>query len=78
MTRQLIIERTIKAINQLPNEKAEEISDFDDFIIKRYEEHLLFQDIQHATSKSETFSFLNDEEDIYTIENIKVHDNEQR
>ena len=78
MTRQIIIERTIKAINQLPEEKAEEISDFADFIIRRYEEHLLIQDIQHVTSKSQTFSFLHDEEDLYSIKDIKVHNNEQR
>jgi hypothetical protein len=32
MTRQIIIERTLKAINQLPEDKAEEISDFADFV----------------------------------------------
>lgn len=35
MTRQAIIERTIKAINQLPEDKEEEISDFADFVIKK-------------------------------------------
>lgn len=38
MTRQIIIERTLKAINQLPEEKAKEISDFADFMIKKYED----------------------------------------
>jgi len=33
MTRQAIIERTIQASNQLPEDKAEEISDFADFVI---------------------------------------------
>jgi hypothetical protein len=33
MTRQAIIEKTLKAINQLPVNKAEEISDFAEFII---------------------------------------------
>lgn len=76
MTRQLIIERTIKIINQLPEEKAEEISNFADFIGKRYEENLLIQDIQQLTSKSETFNFLHIEEDLYSINDIKSHDNE--
>ena len=75
MTRQLIIERTIKAINQLPEEKAEEISDFADFIIRRYEEHLLIQDIQHVTSKSQTFSFLHDEENFFSIKDLRVDNN---
>ena len=71
MTRQAIIERTIKAINQLPEEKAEEISDFADFITKRYEEHLLTQGIQKLASDSQTFSFLQNEEDLYSVEDLK-------
>lgn len=71
MTRQAIIERTIKAINQLPEEKAEEISDFADFVTKRYEENLLTQGIQQLTADSKTFVFLNDEEDLYSIDDLK-------
>jgi len=71
MTRQAIIERTIKAIKQLPEEKAEEISDFADFVTKRYEEHLLTQDIQKLTSDSKTFDFLHNEEDLYSADDLK-------
>ena len=71
MTRQIIIERTIKAINQLPEDKAEEISDFADFIIKRYEEHQLIHGIQQLTSNSQTFSFLENEEDLYSVADLK-------
>jgi hypothetical protein len=71
MTRQAIIERTIKAINQLPEEKAEEISDFADFVTKRHEEHLLTQGIQKLTSDSKTFDFLHNEEDLYSVDDLK-------
>ncbi len=71
MTRQAIIERTIKAINQLPEDKAEEISAFADFVSKRYEERLLSQDIQQLTADSKTFDFLKDEEDLYTEADLK-------
>lgn len=36
MTKQLIIKRPVNAINQLPAHKAEEISDFVDFLMKQY------------------------------------------
>ena len=71
MTRQAIIERTIKAINQLPEDKAEEISDFADFVIKRFEEHRLTEGIRQLASKSRTFDFLNTEEDLYTEADLK-------
>jgi hypothetical protein len=75
MTKQLIIEKTVKAINQLPEDKAEEISDFADFIAKRYEEHSLLQGIQQLTSNSQTFDFLKDEEDLYTEADLKELNN---
>jgi len=66
MTRQKIIDRTLKAINQLPYDKAEEISAFADFVIKRYEEQRLTEGIQHITSESQAFEFLNGEEELYS------------
>ncbi len=71
MTRQAIIERTLNAINRLPSDKAEEISDFADFVIKRYEEDRLTEGIQVLTSNSQAFDFLNDEEDLYSEADLK-------
>ncbi len=71
MTRQAIIERTVKAINQLPEEKAEEISDFADFVIKRYEESVLIKGVQTLSAQSHAFDFLNEEEDLYSLSDLK-------
>jgi hypothetical protein len=71
MTKQTIIERTVKVINQLPEDKAEEISDFADFLIKRYEEQVLIKDIQNIISESNSFDFLNNEEDLYSENDLK-------
>lgn len=71
MTKQTIIERTIHAINQLPLNKAEEIADFVDFIIKRYEEQQLTQGIQQLFAEGQTFDFLNEEEDLYSVSDLK-------
>ncbi len=71
MTRQAIIKRTVSAINQLPENKAEEISDFADFVAKRYEEHQLTQGIQTLAAISNAFDFLNDDEDLYSESDIK-------
>lgn len=71
MTRQAIIDRTIRAINQLPQEKAEEICAFADFVSKRFVEDQLTQGIQKMAAESKAFSFLNDEEDLYSIADLK-------
>lgn len=72
MTRQAIIERTIKAINQLPEDKAEEISAFADFVIKKFEEGRITESIQQLASKSQVFDFLNDEEELYSSNDLKI------
>ena len=71
MTRQAIIERTVQVINQLPQEKASEISDFADFLIKKYEEQLIIDNIQKLVTESKSFSFLNEEEDLYYLSDLK-------
>ncbi|MDO9156016.1 hypothetical protein [Sediminibacterium sp.] len=72
MTKQIIIERTLKAINQLPEDKAEEISDFADFVFKKYEEQELSKGIQKLASESNAFDFLETEEELYTVSDLKV------
>lgn len=72
MTKQFIIERTLKAINQLPEDKAEEISDFADFVFKKYEEQELCKGIQKLASESTAFEFLQTEEELYTVSDLKV------
>ncbi len=71
MTKQSIIERTVEVINRLPNNKAEEISDFADFVIKRYEDQKLTDELQHIIVNSKTFEFLHHEEDLYSEADIK-------
>jgi hypothetical protein len=71
MTKQAIIERTINAINQLPEDKAKEISEFADFIAKRYEEQKLSIGIQQLSSNSDAFSFLDNEEELYSETDLK-------
>lgn len=70
MTKQAIIEHTVNVINQLPEEKAVEISDFADFLIKRHEDVQLSKDLTNLAS-GKSFDFLNDEEDLYTESDIK-------
>lgn len=76
MTRKAIIERTVQVINQLPPEKASEISDFADFLIKKYEEQLITENIQKLVMESKTFNYLSDEEELYSLSDLKEKYNE--
>jgi hypothetical protein len=72
MTRQAILERTMRIISQLPKEKAQEVSDYADFISKRHEENLLTQGIQKLSEQSQSFDFLKSEDDIYSEADLKI------
>jgi hypothetical protein len=63
MTREAIIKKTIKTMSTLPADKIEEVSDFADYVLKKHEEQLL-------VAQYDAFSFLNDEEDLYSVEDV--------
>ena len=71
MTREAIIQKTIKTLNMLPAEKAGEVADFADYVLKKHKELTLQNGIEKLVEKSNAFQFLNDEEDLYTAEDIK-------
>ena len=72
MTQSAVIENTISTLSKLPVEKAEEVADFADFVLKRHEESLLQEGITKIVGDSEVFAFLADEEDLYTRDDLKV------
>ena len=71
MTREAIIQKAIKTISKLPTEKAEEVADFADNVLKNYEEQMLQKGIEKLVMQSHAFQFLNDEEDLYSVDDIK-------
>ena len=71
MEKETIIKRTIKTLSKLPQSKILEVSNFAEFILKKYEEELLQKGLNVLTSEAKTFYFLKDEQDLYTVEDLK-------
>lgn len=71
MTREAIINKTIKVLAVLPAEKAEEVADFASYILKKYEDDLVQLGIEKLVADSVTFNFLAAEEDLYSLKDIK-------
>jgi hypothetical protein len=72
MDKQGLINRTIGTLEKLPEDKVNEIADFADFMLKKYEDQILQKGIEKIVSESDSFSFLNDEEDLYDERDLKV------
>jgi len=71
MSREILIKRTLKALSKLPEDKIQEVHDFADFILKKYDEEALQKGIEYLVSESETFDFLNEEEELYSNDDLK-------
>ena len=72
MTQSAVIENTTSTLSKLPVEKAKEVADFADFVLKRHEESLLQEGITQIVGDSEVFAFLSDDENLYTRDDLKV------
>lgn len=71
MERQVMIENTFKKLNQLPDVKILEVNDFIDFLLGKTDDAILTKGIQKMTSTSKSFDFLSNEEDLYTVNDVK-------
>lgn len=71
MNKQGLINRTVEALERLPEDKINEIADFADFVLKKYEEQTLQKGIETIVSESDSFIFLHDEEDLYDENDLK-------
>ena len=71
MTHQALIQKTLAALSKLPQEKASEIADFAEYILKKYDEEILQKGIEKLTSTSKAYDFLKTEDTIYTVADLK-------
>ena len=71
MNRETLIKNTVNKINKLPDSEIIEVSDFTDFLICKIEDQILTKGIEEVISKSKSFDFLNEEEDLYTVKDLK-------
>jgi hypothetical protein len=71
MDRQIVIEKTLKYLNLLPENKAEEVLDYIEYLFNKNEDSFLTKGITQLATQSKSFDFLNDEEEIYTLDDVK-------
>lgn len=71
MNRQVLIANTIDKIRQLPDVKIKEINDFADFLLSKIDDKIILEGIQKMVSDSKAFDYLEEEENLYTVEDLK-------
>ena len=71
MNRKVLIDNAINKIRQLPDMKIMEVIDFADFLLSKTEAKILQEGIQRMVADSKSFDYLKDEEDLYTLKDLK-------
>ena len=71
MLRQELIQKTVNYLEALPDDKIVEIKEFVESLYQKYEENILQEGVIRLNSQSKSFKFLEDEEDLYTLDDLK-------
>ena len=71
MDRKVLIDRIIRKIKLLPDTKIREVNDFADFLLSRIDDKITLEGIQKLAVTSKVFEFLKDEEDLYSVNDLK-------
>ena len=73
MEREVLMEKTIRKMEQLPMTRVREVNDFVEFIIHRTDEAMMITEgLQQLMSCSNTYDFLHNEPDLYSVNDLKV------
>ena len=78
MSKKELIEKTLASLEKLPADKVAEVSDFADFILQRNEDKQVTDGIAQLSVQSKSYNFLNEEEDLYTLNDVKAPYNAKR
>jgi len=71
MDRRALIDNTVNKIKKLPDKKIKEVNDFTDFLLSKIDEQLIQEGILTIMTDSDSFDFLEEDEDIYSIDDLK-------
>ncbi|MBI3814550.1 MAG: hypothetical protein HY279_08830 [Nitrospinae bacterium] len=71
MTKEILINKTVDYLKNLPDEKVAEVADFTEYLYQKYEEYIFNRGIRKLASESKSFEFLKEEEDLYTVNDLK-------
>lgn len=71
MTKEALIKKALETLSRLPQDRIREVNDYADYILKKYEEDSLQEGMQQLMGESKAYTFLEDEEDLYTLEDLK-------
>lgn len=78
MSKKGLIEKTIETLQKLPADKIAEVSDFAESILQQNEDKQIVDGIAKSSAQTKSYEFLKDDEDLYTLNDVKEPYNAKR
>ena len=72
MERTVLVQKTLRNIEQLPTTRIREVSDFVEFMLQKVDDALITEGLQELSSASRVYDFLENEPEIYSVSDLKV------
>ena len=72
MEREVIMRKTVRNIEQLPTRRIREVNDYVEFMLQKTEDVLITEGLQQLASSCHGFDFLNNEPELYSINDLKT------
>lgn len=71
MSREILLKHIIESLAKLPDQKLKKVSGFAEFLLYKIEDKIIVDGIQKLAAQSKPYLFLETEEDIYTVNDLK-------
>jgi len=71
MTRDTLIKKTMDNLNRLPDQKLQQVLDFAELLLSKIDDQLITQGIQKLAKDSKVYKFLEEEDDLYSVLDLK-------
>ncbi|RUA27884.1 MAG: hypothetical protein DSY77_16845 [Bacteroidetes bacterium] len=67
-----LIQDTIDILDKMSDEKILEVKDYASYLLKKYKENMLQNGLIELANQSQSYKFLEQEEELYTVEDLKI------
>ncbi len=71
MSKREILDQTVQKLERLPLDRLTEVANFTDFLLQKLEGQLLSRALTTLNTESAAFDFLKDDDDLYSIADLK-------
>ena len=71
MSREELIKDTVEKLQQLSDSRIQEVSDYVSFLASKMDDKIITEGIKTLASTSKSYEFLQNEEDLYQVTDIK-------